>query len=153
MNAAGLLFGIGFGFVLGWSRLTDYDVIHEMLLLHRFDVLLLMGAAVATAAVGARLLRASGARSLVGQAPISWSVTPPTRNHFFGAAIFGVGWALSGTCPGPAAAQLGRGQLAALFTLAGIFAGVALFGYLMRRRESAAAPPSPAERGAAAPGL
>ncbi|HUH91714.1 MAG TPA: hypothetical protein VL742_01045 [Casimicrobiaceae bacterium] len=57
MNAVGLLFGIGFGFVLGWSRLTDYDVIHDMLLLRSFDVFLIMGAAVATAAVGARLLR------------------------------------------------------------------------------------------------
>lgn len=153
MNAAGLAFGIGFGFVLGWSRLTDYDVIHEMLLLHRFDVFLLIGAAVTTAAVGARLLRASGARSLIGGQPVSWTLTQPTRNHFLGAAIFGVGWALSGTCPGPAAAQLGRGQLAALFTLAGIFAGVALFGYLRRRRDAETASPSGAERSAAAPGL
>ena len=47
MRAAALLFGVGFGFVLGWSRLTEYDVIHEMLLLHEFDVFLMMGAAVA----------------------------------------------------------------------------------------------------------
>ena len=153
MNRAGLLFGIGFGFVLGWSRLTDYDVIRDMLLLHKLDVFLLMGAAVATAAVAVRLLRASGARSLIGELPISWTVTKPTRSHFLGAAIFGAGWALSGTCPGPAAAQLGRGQVAALATLAGIFAGVALFGYLKRRSEAAAASPPPAERSAAAPGL
>ena len=143
MKAAGLLVGIGFGFVLGWSRLTDYDVIHEMLLLHQFDIFLMMGAAVATAAVTARLLRASGARSLVGHEPIAWSVTPSARNHLVGGVIFGVGWAVSGTCPGPAAAQLGRGQLAALFTLAGIICGVALFGYLKRRREApATAPPN-----------
>ena len=128
MRAAGLLFGMGFGFVLGWSRLTDYDVIHDMLLLHRFDVFLMMGTAVATAAVVARFLRALGARSLVGHEPISWSVTRPARNHLIGGMIFGAGWAIAGTCPGPAAAQLGRGQLAALFTLGGIFFGVALLG-------------------------
>lgn len=33
MNAIALLFGTGFGFVLGWARLTDYDVIRNMLLL------------------------------------------------------------------------------------------------------------------------
>lgn len=143
MNVAGLLFGIGFGFVLGWSRLTDYDVIHEMLLLHQFDVFMMMGAAIATAAVTARLLRSSGARSLIGHEPITWSVTKPTRNHLVGGIIFGAGWAVSGTCPGPVAAQLGRGQIAALFTLAGIFCGVALFGYLKRRREApATAPPN-----------
>jgi uncharacterized membrane protein YedE/YeeE len=153
MKAAGLLFGIGFGFVLGWSRLTDYDVIHEMLLLRRFDIFLMMGTAVATAAVVARLLRALGARSLVGHEPITWSVRQPARNHLIGGMIFGAGWAVSGTCPGPVAAQLGRGQLAALFTLAGIFCGVALFGYLKQRREAATALPRNRDLAGAEPGL
>jgi uncharacterized protein len=153
MKAAGLLIGIGFGFVLGWSRLTDYDVIHEMLLLHQFDVFLMMGMAVATAAAAVRLLRAAGARSLVGNEPISWSVTKPARTHLIGGMIFGVGWAISGTCPGPVAAQLGRGQLAALFTLAGIFFGVALFGYLKQRSEAEAAVPRNQELARAEPGL
>ena len=61
MKIAGLLIGIGFGFVLGWSRLTDYDVIRDMLLLREFDVFLMMGSAVATAAIVARVLRAGGA--------------------------------------------------------------------------------------------
>jgi uncharacterized membrane protein YedE/YeeE len=124
-----------------------------MLLLHQFDVFLMMGAAVATAAVAARLLRASGARSLVGRQPIAWSTTPSARNHLVGGMIFGVGWAVSGTCPGPAAAQLGRGQLAALFTLAGIFCGVALFGYLKRRREATAVLPRKPELAGVEPGL
>ena len=34
--------GTAFGFVLGWARLTDYDVIRDMLLLRRADVFLLM---------------------------------------------------------------------------------------------------------------
>jgi len=139
MKVAGLLVGMGFGFVLGWSQLTDYDVIRNMLLLREFDVFLLMGSAVVTAAIAARILRAAGARSLVGGSPISWSVSRPTRDHVYGSVLFGTGWAISGTCPGPVAAQLGRGQLAALFTLAGIFAGVALHGYLERRAEGAGA--------------
>jgi uncharacterized membrane protein YedE/YeeE len=151
MNAPGLVFGIAFGFVLGWSRLTDYDVVHDMLLLRSYDVFLIMGAAVATAALGARLLRWSGARALVGGQPVAWTVTPPTLNHFLGAAIFGTGWALCGTCPGPVAAQLGRGQLAALFTLTGIFAGVALFGYLKRRH--GAQSPAPQAGPSPTPGL
>ncbi len=153
MKAAGLLIGIGFGFVLGWSRLTDYDVIRDMLLLRKFDVFLLMGSAVATAAIVARVLRAGGARSLIGRVPIAWSTTRPTRNHFVGSMIFGTGWAISGTCPGPVAAQLGRGQFAAIFTLAGIFVGVALFGYLKRRNEIAASAPRAPDLVGPTPGL
>lgn len=153
MNAAGLLVGIGFGFVLGWSRLTDYDVIRNMLLLREFDVFLMMGSAVGTAAIAARILRAAKILSLVDGSPISWTLTRPTRNHVYGSILFGVGWAISGTCPGPVAAQLGRGQLAALFTLAGIFAGVALHGYLKRRAEGAGALSRKLEVTGVGPGL
>jgi hypothetical protein len=44
-----------------------------------------------------------------------------------GSAIFGAGWALTGSCPGTALAQLGEGRLMAIFTLAGMFGGVLLY--------------------------
>ena len=90
MKAAGFVVGVGFGFVLGWARLTDYDVIHRMLLLREVDVFLMMGAAMATAAIAARLLRMLGARTVVGGAPVAWSVTSPTRDHIIGSLIFGL---------------------------------------------------------------
>jgi uncharacterized protein len=151
MKTAGFVVGIGFGFVLGWARLTDYDVIHRMLLLRELDVFLMMGAAMATAAIASRLLRAAGARTLAGGAPVAWSITRPTREHVIGSMIFGAGWAIAGTCPGPVAAQLGRGQFATLFAVVGILCGVALFGYLKGRRESGAA--SPRSEAATQPGL
>jgi hypothetical protein len=60
-----LLCGVVFGFALAWSRVTDPAVIRDMLLLREADVFLLMGSAIAVAAIGARLLRGAGARSLV----------------------------------------------------------------------------------------
>ena len=57
-----------------------------------------------------------------------------------GSALFGIGWAVAGTCPGPAAAQIGQGHLAGLFTSAGIFVGVALQGWLSQRRTPVASP-------------
>jgi uncharacterized membrane protein YedE/YeeE len=151
MKAVGFFTGIGFGFVLGWARLTDYDVIHRMLLLREFDVFLMIGVAVVTAAVAVRVLRLFGARTLIGGESVRWAVTRPTRDHFIGSMIFGAGWAIAGTCPGPVAAQLGRGQLASLLTLAGILGGVALFGYLKRRREGGL--PAMAEAVTPQPGL
>src|SRR3989442_5110 len=83
-----------FGFLLSWARLTDYAVIHNVLLLRAPDVFLLMGSAMAVSAVGTRLLRRFGARALVGGAPVSWSLIRPARNHVVGSALFGVGWAV-----------------------------------------------------------
>jgi hypothetical protein len=153
MKALALCFGIGFGFVLGWARLTEYDVIRDMLLLREFDLYLMMGSAVVTAFVGSRVLRASGARSWVDHAPIGWATSRPTRQHVSGSIIFGLGWGIAGTCPGPVAAQLGRGQAAALPTVAGILAGVALMDYLRRREEISTAPIDVPEATATSPGL
>lgn len=50
-----------------------------------------------------------------------------------GAALFGLGWGLSGLCPGPAMASLGFGGMPVLTFFAAMVAGMALFG-LWRRR-------------------
>ncbi|MFZ5524334.1 MAG: DUF6691 family protein [Pseudomonadota bacterium] len=141
MQPIALLFGAGFGFMLSWARITDYDVIRNMLLFHKLDVYFMMGAAMVTSAIGVRLLRAAGLKAVFGGELINWTITKPARHHVYGSLLFGLGWGIAGTCPGPIAAQLGRGQWAALFTVAGVFTGVALFGYLKDRAKHAAAIP------------
>ena len=54
------------------------------------------------------------------------------RNTLVGAAIFGIGWGISGVCPGPALAGLGAGNWPMLLALAGIFAGAYVQGRLMK---------------------
>ena len=126
LNLAAMVFGLGFGFVLGWARLGNPDVIYSMLRLREPDVFLLMGSAIATAAVGARLLRARGAQALIGGMPVSWKTLAPTRNHVVGSLLFGLGWSVANTCPGPIAVQLGRGEFSGGFTAVGLLAGIAL---------------------------
>ena len=65
LKAVGVAIGLAFGFIVGWARLTDYDVIRDMLLLRHPDVFLLMMSAMATSAIGARLLRALQVRSVL----------------------------------------------------------------------------------------
>jgi uncharacterized membrane protein YedE/YeeE len=47
--------------------------------------------------------------------------------------IFGVGWAITGACPGPIYAQIGGGAWMALFTLAGALIGMFLYAWLKPR--------------------
>ena len=124
LRLVGVSLGTAFGFLLGWSQLTEYDTIHRMLRLEDPYIFLLMGSGVATAFVGVRVLRALGVKAMVEGRPVEWAVHGPRREHLIGSAIFGTGWALAGTCPGPIAAQLGRGQGMALFTVAGLLVGV-----------------------------
>jgi hypothetical protein len=74
LRAVGFLIGIGFGFVLGWARLIDYEVIRDMLLLRQPDVFLLMMSAMVTAAIGVRALRIFHVRALLDHVPIAWTV-------------------------------------------------------------------------------
>ena len=137
-----LIAGVGFGFVLGWARLTNPDTIYDMLRLREPDVFLLMGSAIVTGAIGVRLLRGSRARTLVGGEPVSWKALPASRDHVVGSMLFGLGWSIACTCPGPTAAMIGRGQWAGLFTALGLFSGIALRDAHKARAERAG--PAPA---------
>ena len=50
-----------------------------------------------------------------------------------GGMLFGLGWALAGACPSIPLVQLVEGKVLALFTLAGIVAGVLVFRFVQRR--------------------
>jgi uncharacterized protein len=122
----GLVGGAVFGFTLAWARLTDPRVIRDMLLLKEPHVFLIMGSAVAIAALGVRALKATGARALVSGEPVGWMVERPRPRHVAGSALFAVGWTLAGTCPGPVAAMVGEGRLVGLPVAVGLLAGVLL---------------------------
>lgn len=129
----GLPFGVAFGALLSWAGLSDPHVVEDMLLLRSFDVFLLMGSAMVVAGIGARVLRRTGAKSLVDRTPITWAPSAVTGSHVVGSVLFGFGWAVALTCPGPIAAQIGAGNLAGVATGVGVLGGVALAGWWKER--------------------
>jgi uncharacterized membrane protein YedE/YeeE len=73
-----------------------------------------------------------------------WYVAGPAIGLIVVGLLFGPGWSVACSCPGPIAAQLGSGRLAGAFTAAGLLAGVALRETLESRR--AALSPASAAR-------
>ena len=132
--------GVAFGFAISWVQATSPDAIRSMLLLDDLYLFGVLGVSTVTAFVGMRVLRQLRLRSLVTREPLSWTATRPERRHVVGSAIFGVGWGIANTCPGPVAAQLGQGALWSLLTIAGIVIGIRL-----RERQTAAVPVPAAE--------
>ena len=133
VRVASVLLGAGFGFLLSWGQFIDPDRIRDMLLLRDAYMWEMFALAVAVGFVGLRLMRRARMRALLTGAPVSWTVARPQRGHLEGAAIFGVGWAVSDVCPGPVAAQLGQGTLWVLPLLAGVLLGINLH---LRRGEA-----------------
>lgn len=137
--------GVVFGFLLAWSTMADPDAIRRMLLLEDAYLYLVFALSVATAFVGARLLRRWRVRSLVTREPVVWETTGVARRHVVGSVVFGSGWAISASCPGPIAAQLGQGIFWSLCTIAGVGVGIAIFFRLQQRDAAPASdvPPAP----------
>jgi uncharacterized membrane protein YedE/YeeE len=125
VNAAALLVGVVFGFALAGARLHEYNTIHRMLLLQEIDVFLLMASAIAVAAPLLLLLQRFGWRTPFA-GPLHVTRLPVKRDNILGSVVFGTGWAIAGTCPGPAIAMVTTGALPGVFVVAGIVAGTML---------------------------
>jgi uncharacterized protein len=134
-KAVAVGFGAVFGFAISWGQFTDPDRLREMLLLRDPYLYLMMATAVAIGFVGVRVLRRLHVRALLTGTPITWTTARPERRHVVGAAIFGIGWAITDSCPAPIAGQLAQGVLWSVFTIVGVLAGIAMF---FRRRADVA---------------
>ncbi|MGH9884173.1 MAG: DUF6691 family protein [bacterium] len=126
-----VLLGTAFGWVLSRSGASDYDVVEGMFLFTRFQLWGVIAVAVAVTAPGLWLLKRHGKNAL--GAPLSVKPKPRHPGNLVGGAIFGIGWAITGMCPGPILVNIGEGKLYAIAALAGALVGAALFGELYLR--------------------
>jgi uncharacterized membrane protein YedE/YeeE len=121
-----VILGTLFGFVLSRSGAADYDFIQGMFLLTNFQLYGIIGAAVAVTAPGLWLIKRYGRTA--GGEPISIELKPLHRGNVAGGVLFGIGWAITGMCPGPILVNVGEGKVYALAALAGALVGAAIFG-------------------------
>ena len=114
--------GLALGLALGFIGFGDYGELVRMFTLRDLRLFFTFGGAVAVTAIGLRLfVRAPlPKRTLHRSVPI-------------GAALFGVGWALAGACPGIALVQLGEGTYPAALTLVGMLVGIRLYDAINAR--------------------
>jgi uncharacterized membrane protein YedE/YeeE len=119
-NALGLATGIVFGALLQRGRLADSRTIVGQLTGDDARVAKTMGTAVAVGALGHRWLKQRGLTT----------VEPKPMNPVglvAGAVLFGSGMALSGYCPGTAAAAAGSGRREGVWAMAGMLAAATVF--------------------------
>ncbi len=124
LHAKLLVMGAALGFALSSMGFTSWDEVHAMFTLADPRLHL-------TFALGVTLLGIVYAIIRARSAP-AWPPRPLEARTVVGSIVFGVGWALSGACPGVVLAQLGEGRLHALLALGGIFLGNRLAGAFER---------------------
>lgn len=120
---AGALFGLG----LSVSTMVQPEVVLGFLRFQDWGLMLVMGGAAGMALVAYKLVPRLMGKPVLSDKfltkPVAW-----TRDTQVGAALFGVGWGLSGVCPGPAIAALGTGNTDILWALLGIVLGALTHG-------------------------
>ena len=123
--------GLVFGFVLSRSGAADYDFIQAMFLFESVQLYGIIGTAVVLTAPALWAIKRHG-RTALGR-PIAIELKPLHRGNIVGGVVFGVGWSITGMCPGPMLVNIGEGKIYALAALAGALTGAALFGSLYPR--------------------
>ncbi|AFZ71800.1 YeeE/YedE family protein [Natronobacterium gregoryi] len=137
--------GLIFGFGLGFSHMARPEVVLNFLQFEDFGLLFVMGgAAVVTGIAFALVPRLFDRAPLTGDT-YGRRLKSFDRNVLIGGAIFGVGWGLSGICPGAAYASLGVGNVTILWALAGMFVGAYLQGYWRSQRATSRTTPTGAD--------
>lgn len=126
-----LLCGALFGFGLALSTMVQPEVVLGFLRFEDWGLMLVMGGAVVVTLLAYQLAPRLLRRPLFGERFHAY-VANWNRDTLAGAALFGVGWGLSGVCPGPAIAGLGTGNWALLWALAGIALGALAQGLRAR---------------------
>ena len=134
-----LVGGLVFGFGLGYSHMARPEVVLDFLQFDDLGLLFVMGGAAAVTAVTFTVAtRLTDRRAPITGAAYVRRVKQFDRNVVVGGTIFGVGWGLSGICPGAAYASLGVGNWPILWAIGGMFLGAYLQGYWRSQRADAA---------------
>jgi uncharacterized protein len=129
-----VLLGMVFGGVLVQAEVVSWFRIQEMFRFHAFHMYGIIGTAIATAAIGLAVIRRLDLRDSDGSAV----ALPPKPmgngiRYLAGGTLFGVGWAMTGACPGPLVALVGAGMPAMLVVLASALAGTWVYGLVRPR--------------------
>ena len=131
-NLKYLLVGVLFGIVFVKAEVVSWFRIQEMFRLQSFHMYGIIGSAVATGMLSVWLIKRFHIKTIYGE-PIRIAPKTFSKGQIYGGLIFGLGWALTGACPGPLFAQIGTGASVIIVTLLSAVAGTWTYGYFREK--------------------
>jgi uncharacterized membrane protein YedE/YeeE len=125
----GFLIGCAFGAILYLGGASSYRNILGTLLLKDMTIIKLMMTAIGVGTLGIYLLDLGQLAHMSVKPAYLWGIAA-------GGAIFGIGWAVSGYCPGTCVVGTAEGKLDAVATLIGALVGAFLFAIAFPRLDA-----------------
>ncbi len=131
-NISYLGLGILFGTLLYKGGAASFDGLQDMFHFRNFQIFGIFFTAVPTAALTIYFIQRRQLKT-INQEPITIQKREFYWGRVLGGILFGIGWGMTGTCPGPIFVQLGAGESRALFTLFGALAGTWCYSALKEK--------------------
>ena len=119
--------GILFGILLVKAEVVSWLRIQEMFRLQSFHMYGVIGSAVFVGMISILLIRKFKVKTIYGE-PVVFSQKKFNKGQVYGGLIFGLGWAITGACPGPIFALVGTGATVIIITLLSAIAGTWVYG-------------------------
>ncbi|MDA3807149.1 MAG: YeeE/YedE thiosulfate transporter family protein [Thiomicrorhabdus sp.] len=129
-NIFGLLLGVLFGFLMSHAGATTYDYHAKMFLLIDLQLMKVIGTSIVVAIIGILLLKKYKVRAIATGTEVDFVKKKYQEGLITGAFLFGIGWAMTASCPGTVPAMLGEGKIGAVFTMVGLLLGTMAYGVL-----------------------
>jgi uncharacterized protein len=130
-NIRYLVLGVVFGVILTKAEVISWFRIQEMFRFQSFHMYGVIGSAVVVGAILVFIIRRLSLKTVDGD-----TITLPAKRMdkgvVIGGTIFGLGWALTGACPGPLYALVGSGSTVMLIALLSALLGTWVYGALQK---------------------
>lgn len=124
--------GILFGIIAVKSEIISWYRIQEMFRLHSFHMYGVIGTAVVVGAISVWLIKRFNIKTIQGEKVI-FHAKQFHWGNVIGGLMFGLGWGITGACPGPLFAQIGSGLVVVMVTLISAIAGTYAYGVLQNK--------------------
>lgn len=131
-NLKYLVLGMLFGIVFVKAEIISWYRIQEMFRFHAFHMYGVIGSAVLVGMISVWIIKKMEIKTIQKET-VLFHEKKFHWGQVVGGIMFGLGWALTGACPGPLFAQIGSGFAVVIVTLLSAIAGTWIYGLLSTR--------------------
>ena len=125
-----ILVGFVFGIILTKAEAVSWYRIYEMFQFQSFHMYGIIMTAIVTGVIGIQIIKRNKLKDIDGNLLIVQDKEKGNLRYWIGGIIFGLGWAMVGSCPGPIFILLGAGFMSVGLILIGAVLGTFLYGVL-----------------------
>jgi uncharacterized membrane protein YedE/YeeE len=132
-NVLFIFIGTFFGIILIKSEAASWFRIYEMFQFQSFHMYGIIGSAVGLGIISVAFIKRFNVKNNNGHNILFLNKEKNVFRYLIGGIIFGLGWALTGACPGPMFTLFGAGFLPILISIIGAIIGTWTYGILKNK--------------------